>query len=180
MIKQIFTWWHRETFGTFLKTLFLGKFVGNDAQGNRYYKSKKNERWVVYANNIDASKIDSDWFLWMHHTVNNIPNKDEKKHLWQKEHSENLTGTNKAYKPNKISKLSKKNMKLGKFKNFIIIFLCLTSVNLKSEDKITTIPLINLDDLKPSYEDVSNENIVQGNNNFEIKKKRKHKHLIIT
>jgi len=114
MIKQIFTWWHRETFGTFLKTLFLGKFVGNDAQGNRYYKSKKNERWVVYANNIDASKIDSDWFLWMHHTVNNIPNKDEKKHLWQKEHSENFTGTNKAYKPNKISKLSKKKYETWK------------------------------------------------------------------
>jgi hypothetical protein len=64
-------------------------------------------------------------------------------------------------------------MKLGKFKNFIIFFLCLTSVNLKSEDKITTIPLINLDKLKPSYEDVNNENIFQGNNNFEIKKKNK-------
>ena len=29
-LKLIFTWWNRQTFGTFLKTLFLGKFVGSD------------------------------------------------------------------------------------------------------------------------------------------------------
>ena len=40
-LKIIFTWWHRQTFGTFLKTLFLGKFVGSDEYGNKYYKSKK-------------------------------------------------------------------------------------------------------------------------------------------
>ena len=44
--KIIFTWWNKQTFGTFLKTLFFGKFVGSDEYGNKYYKSKKNERWV--------------------------------------------------------------------------------------------------------------------------------------
>ncbi len=100
--KQFFTWWYRQTFGTFLKTLFFGKFVGKDELGNKYYKNKKDERWVVYSKNIDASKITSDWFLWMHHTINEPPNNKQEKYSWQKKHSENLTGTNKAYKPNKI------------------------------------------------------------------------------
>ena len=65
-------------------------------------KTKKNDRWVVYSDNVDASKITSDWFLWMHHTINEPPNNDQKKYSWQKKHSENLTGTDKAYKPNKI------------------------------------------------------------------------------
>ena len=29
---------------------------------------------------------------------------NEEKYLWQKKHTENLTGTSKSYKPNKISK----------------------------------------------------------------------------
>ena len=40
-LKQIFTWWNKNTFGTFLKTLFSGKFVGSDEFGNKYYKNKK-------------------------------------------------------------------------------------------------------------------------------------------
>ncbi len=103
-LKQIFTWWHRQTFGTFLKTLFYGKFVGKDKFGNKYYKSKRNERWVVYSGKIEASKITSEWYLWMHHTINDIPADNKKKYSWQKEHSENLTGTFHSYKPNKISK----------------------------------------------------------------------------
>ena len=40
-LKIFFTWWNRQTLGTFLKTLFLGKYVGSDEYGNKYYKSKK-------------------------------------------------------------------------------------------------------------------------------------------
>ena len=29
-MKIFFTWWNRQTFGTFLKTLFFGKYVGKD------------------------------------------------------------------------------------------------------------------------------------------------------
>ena len=78
-LKQIFTWWHKQTFGTFLKTLFFGKFVGKDLNGNKYYKSKMNERWIVYHDNIDASKITSEWFLWMHHTIEETPKNEKKK-----------------------------------------------------------------------------------------------------
>ena len=28
--KQIFTWWNRQTFGTFIYTLFTGKLIGVD------------------------------------------------------------------------------------------------------------------------------------------------------
>ena len=77
--KQIFTWWHKQTLGTFLKTLFFGKFVGVDSHGNKYYKNKNDQRWVVYKDKIEASKITSEWFLWIHHTINEIPDRKKKK-----------------------------------------------------------------------------------------------------
>tara|TARA_B100000614_G_C14335775_1_gene406728 strand:+ start:325 stop:678 length:354 start_codon:yes stop_codon:yes gene_type:complete len=104
-LKIIFTWWNRQTFGTFLKTLFTGKFVGKDEFGNKYYKNKKDERWVVYSDNIEATKITSSWYLWMHHTIDKVPDeKNEKRYSWQKDHSENKTGTKESYKPVKIAK----------------------------------------------------------------------------
>ena len=61
-LKNNFYLRNKQTFGTFLKTLFYGKFVGKDEYGNKYYKSKKNERWVVYSKNIEATKITSIGF----------------------------------------------------------------------------------------------------------------------
>ena len=104
ILKIFFTWWNRQTLGTFLKTLFFGKFVGKDDLGNKYYKSKNDERWVIYSGDIEATKITSEWFLWIHHTINEIPSNSQKKYSWQKSHNQNLSGSSKAYKPNKISK----------------------------------------------------------------------------
>ena len=67
IFKIFFTWWNRQTLGTFFKTLFFGKLVGSDEFGNKYYKSKKGKRWVIYSNNVEATKISSDWYLWMHY-----------------------------------------------------------------------------------------------------------------
>ena len=104
-MKIIFTWWNKQTFGTFLKKLFFGKFVGKDQFGNKYYKSKNNERWVIYSNNIEATKITSEWYLWIHHTVDKPPKEViTKKYLWQKEHLENQSGSKNSYKPIKIKK----------------------------------------------------------------------------
>ena len=103
-LKQIFTWWHKQTFGTFLKTLFFGKYVGSDDFGNKYYQSKTNERWVVYVNNVEATKITSDWYLWIHHTIDKIPNSKNPKYSWQKKHQENQTGNQNSFKPVKIRK----------------------------------------------------------------------------
>ena len=104
ILKIFFTWWNKQTFGTFLKTLFFGKLVGKDEFGNKYYKNKQDERWVVYSNNIEATKITSDWFMWMHHTIDKIPDQNEKKFEWQKKHMSNKTGSSEAYKPIKIKK----------------------------------------------------------------------------
>ena len=105
---MIFTWWNKQTFGTFLKTLLFGKYVGSDEYGNKYYKSKKNERWVVYSNNIESTKITADWYLWIHHTVDKIPDNKDFKYNWQKKHLENQTGTSYSFKPVKISKSNDK------------------------------------------------------------------------
>jgi len=103
-LKIVFTWWNRQTFGTFLKTLFFGKYVGSDELGNKYYKSKRDERWVVYSKNIEATKITSDWYLWMHHTIDKIPDIKTSKYSWQKKHLENQTGTKNSHKTEKIKK----------------------------------------------------------------------------
>ena len=114
LIKQIFTWWNRQTVGTFLKTVFLGKLVGKDQYGNKYYQSKKDERWVIYAKEVEATKITDEWFLWIHHTTNQTPNNSKNKYNWQKDHIENLSGTENAYKPNTI----KKNLEHKKYDNW--------------------------------------------------------------
>ena len=89
-------------------------------------KVKKDERWVVYSKNIEATKITSDWYLWIHHTIDKIPDLKTKKYSWQKTHLENQTGTKNSFKPVKIRKNEiKKNMKLGNkifFSLFFFIF----------------------------------------------------------
>ena len=105
IFKTIFTWWNKQTFGTFLKTIFFGRYVGKDELGNKYYQNKQNDRWVIYSSNIEATKITSDWFLWMHHTIDKIPDyKVNIKYSWQKNHLENQTGTKNKHKPTNIKR----------------------------------------------------------------------------
>ncbi|MDC0344317.1 DUF2155 domain-containing protein [Pelagibacteraceae bacterium] len=63
-------------------------------------------------------------------------------------------------------------MKLGKIKYLIIIFL-LSISNLKSDEKISSVPLVNLDNLKPSFESVETNEITTNNNEIINIKKRK-------
>ena len=114
-IKQIFTWWNQQTIGTRIHTIFFGKFVGKDSFGNKYYENKNGKRWVIYADEIDASKIPVEWYSWMHFTQNKIEKKhDIKKYSWQKPHQPNLTGTDSAYYPNKNKDANKKKYKSWK------------------------------------------------------------------
>ena len=111
-LKQIFTWWHRQTVGTFIYTLFTGKFVGNDQFGNKYYSNSKGKRWVIYKNNIEASKIPPEWHLWIHHLIKNKPSDKINNFSWQKKYEENLTGTERAHRPEgSLATNPKKNMK---------------------------------------------------------------------
>ena len=110
--KQIFIWWHRQTIGTFIYTLFTGKLVGKDEFGNKYYSNSKGKRWVIYINKTDSSQIPPEWHLWIHFLTNNIPSGNLKKFKWQKKYEENLTGTERAYRPEgSLASDSKKDMK---------------------------------------------------------------------
>jgi len=111
-IKQLFTWWNRQTLGTFIHTLLFGKFIGKDQFGNKYYSNSKGKRWVIYKDLVESSKIPPEWHLWIHSLKDNIPQENLKRYAWQKEHEENLTGTSKAHKPEgSLSNDSKKNNK---------------------------------------------------------------------
>ena len=109
LFNKIFTWWNQETLGTKLQTIFFGKFVGLDLHGNKYYESKAGKRWVIYNDEIDASKIPIEWYSWIHFMNNKIENEHNlKKFDWQKPHQSNQTGTKNAYYPNRNNEQIKK------------------------------------------------------------------------
>ena len=82
--------------------VFFGKLVGKDSFGNKYYESKNGKRWVIYKNEVEASKISNEWYSWIHFIKNKIENShDLKKYNWQKSHQPNQTGTENSYHPNK-------------------------------------------------------------------------------
>ena len=62
-------------------------------------------------------------------------------------------------------------MKLGRIKK-IIIFCLIFFSNLSAEDRITTSPLINLEELKPSYEEEEISDNKKQNNKIIIKEKK--------
>ena len=112
VFKKIFTWWNQDTFGTMIKTILSGKFKGKDSFGNKYYENNKGKRWVIYADEIDASKIPVEWYSWIHFTPNKIEKNHElKKYEWQKPHQPNLTGTESSYYPNKNKDVVEKKYK---------------------------------------------------------------------
>ena len=116
LFKKIFIWWNQETLGTKLKTIFYGKLAGKDSSGNKYYESKSGKRWVIYNDEIDASKIPTEWYSWMHFTNNRIENNHElNKYDWQKPHQSNQTGTKNAHHPNR--KDNEINKKYNSWKN---------------------------------------------------------------
>ena len=91
----------------FLKiySYFFAKKIGVDDYGNKYFEKKKltrknnfrKRRFVIYNGVVEASKIPQEWNAWLHHMSNDIPNKNEEKPLWMKDHIPNLTGTPFAY-----------------------------------------------------------------------------------
>jgi NADH:ubiquinone oxidoreductase subunit len=108
-LLKFFTWWSGQTFGTQLWTWRFGELVGEDEQGNRYYRTKGGKidptlgferRWVVYNGYAEATRIPPSWHGWMHHTVD-VPPNDEKyaPREWEKPHVPNMTGTPSAYRP---------------------------------------------------------------------------------
>jgi NADH:ubiquinone oxidoreductase subunit len=106
---KLFTWWNGQTFGTQLWTWRFGELVGQDEQGNRYYRTAGGKidpalnferRWVIYNGVVEASRIPPSWHAWMHHMVDVPPTEEGyKPREWEKPHQPNLTGTPLAYRP---------------------------------------------------------------------------------
>jgi len=82
---KLFTWWNGQTFGTQLWTWRFGELVGEDEQGNRYYRTKGRKidpslgferRWVIYNGYAEASRVPPSWHGWLHHTVDVAPTEE--------------------------------------------------------------------------------------------------------
>ncbi|MEZ5716639.1 MAG: NADH:ubiquinone oxidoreductase subunit NDUFA12 [Paracoccaceae bacterium] len=95
------TWWNGATLNTLLYTWRKGEKVGEDAEGNRFYRSRDGKRrWVIFNGEAEASRISPDWHGWLHHTFDELPSETPLPHkAWEKPHQENLTGTMLAYAP---------------------------------------------------------------------------------
>lgn len=100
-LKKIFTWWDGATLGTSFFVWRHGEKVGSDAQGNVYYRSKKGDRrYVIYNGANDAARIPPDWYSWMHHQIEGLPEESlPPAPKFLKESTGNRTGTPEAYKP---------------------------------------------------------------------------------
>lgn len=100
-LLSLLTWWNGQTLNTRFHTWRKGVKVGEDAQGNVFYRSADGKkRWVIFNGEIEASRISPDWHGWLHHTWNETPeDKPLVRKTWEKPHQENLTGTPAAYVP---------------------------------------------------------------------------------
>lgn len=100
-IKRLFTWWDGQTLGTQLWTWRKGERVGEDAQGNVFYRNADDSRrWVIYNGEAEASRVAPDWHGWLHRTWDEPPtDKPLDRKAWEQPHQPNLTGTAMAYAP---------------------------------------------------------------------------------
>jgi NADH:ubiquinone oxidoreductase subunit len=108
-LLKLFTWWNGQTFGTQLWTWRFGELVGEDEQGNLYYRTRGGKidpslgferRWVIYNGYAEATRVPPSWHGWLHHTVDLPPTEESyTPHAWEKPHVPNMTGTPAAYRP---------------------------------------------------------------------------------
>ncbi|TKD49918.1 NADH:ubiquinone oxidoreductase subunit NDUFA12 [Sphingomonas baiyangensis] len=104
ILGSIFTWWNGATLGTTLALRGKSR-VGTDALGNVYWQGGRDtagrpRRWVIYSGSNDASRVPPEWFSWLHHQIDDVPDRALPPHrIWQKEPIANPTGTALAYRP---------------------------------------------------------------------------------
>jgi len=101
ILREIFTWWNGQTLGTRLFTARKGELVGEDAEGNRFYRNADDsKRWVIFSGEAEASRVAPEWHGWLHRTWDKPPTEQPlPRKSWEKEHLPNLTGTAQAYHP---------------------------------------------------------------------------------
>jgi len=95
------TWWNGQTLNTQIFTWRKGEKVGEDAQGNVFYRTRDDSRrWVIYNGEAEASRVDPEWHGWLHRTWDEPPtDKPLARKDWEQPHQPNLTGTAMAYAP---------------------------------------------------------------------------------
>ncbi|HVI99614.1 MAG TPA: NADH:ubiquinone oxidoreductase subunit NDUFA12 [Sphingomonas sp.] len=104
LLKSTFTWWEGSTFGTWMGLRGKSR-AGEDELGNVYYEGGKDvnglpRRWVIYKGANDASRVPPDWFSWLHHQIDDVPDRALLPvRRWEKPATPNLTGTALAYRP---------------------------------------------------------------------------------
>ncbi len=102
--RNPFTWWNGASWGTWFGLRGKSK-VGEDALGNVYFQGGRDtngnpRRWVIYNGPNDASRVAPEWFSWLHHQVDDVPERAlPAPRTWQKPAEPNLTGTAGAYRP---------------------------------------------------------------------------------
>ena len=117
LLKYLFTWWNGSTVGTNLYTFMKGKKVGEDHFGNSYYESKdKKNRWCIYSNQSEASRISPEWNSWLRFISVESPKDNNTTYKWQKLFNGNLTGLDSAYKP-RIERTSGSKEDLDSYKS---------------------------------------------------------------
>ena len=100
-ILRACTWWDGATLNTQLWSWRKGVKVGEDEQGNIFYRTQDDSRrWVMFNGEAEASRVSPEWHGWLHHTFDKPPTEAPlPKKTWEKPHEENLTGTAMAYAP---------------------------------------------------------------------------------
>ena len=95
------TWWNGQTLNTQLFTWRKGTKVGEDAQGNVYYRNADDsKRWVIFNGEAEASRVSPDWHGWLHYTYDEPPTERPlERKSFETDHTPNLTGTIFAYRP---------------------------------------------------------------------------------
>ena len=97
--------------GTILYTWIFGQRGGSDEAGNRYYRrhsgrarrranNGREQRWVMYNGEKEASRVPPEWHEWLHHISDDPPAEMPRQQPgWRKPHRPNLSGTPEAYHP---------------------------------------------------------------------------------
>lgn len=100
-ISRIFTWWQGATYATQFFTWRKGEKVGEDAEGNVYYRTSDDaKRWVMFNGEAEASRVPPEWHGWLHRTWDEPPTDTPlPRKEWETEHLPNLTGSAAAYVP---------------------------------------------------------------------------------
>ena len=104
ILGKIFTWWNGATIGTLIGLRNAAR-RGEDALGNVYYEGKampdgRLRRSVIYNGANDASRVPPEWYGWLHHQVDGLPDASlPPVRRWEKEARANRTGTAEAYRP---------------------------------------------------------------------------------